>query len=184
MSLPTQQSDSRFNLTKVQHQLVKLCKTDHWYHDVCYSDKNLGLTGHHGKIRAYLMCSQRELNKNGDYENLAEQEATKRLTDLRATLDNLIKWNQPSLSTAEHFRRSLEATLRIPVFYLTILEVHKSPWGSRPVPGKLLWQPTEHFLHLAGLPNEASRSFVQVQPKVAIKTDIKDYPVFDGRLEN
>jgi len=57
------------------------------------------------------MCSQRELNKNGDYENLAEQEATKRLTDLRATLENLVKWNQPSLSTAENFRRSLEATL-------------------------------------------------------------------------
>jgi hypothetical protein len=123
---------SKFNLTAVQYRLLKIFKTDHRYH-ICHSDKNLGpvIMEKHVYIRRAFSD---HLGNIRDYKSLSQDSATERLARARRTLTKLIERHKDTLPDSEvtYFARSLQQTVRIPIFYLTI-KIHKDPWATRPV---------------------------------------------------
>jgi hypothetical protein len=96
------------------------------------TDKNLGPALL--DLDDYIQQVLQEHLLTKDYAQLTQQEATKKLENLRHTLKHLITSNQDLLSKAEitYFNRSLKTHFRIPAFY-GLPKVHKTPMSLRPV---------------------------------------------------
>jgi hypothetical protein len=123
----------RFNLTREQHQLMKLLQSDDRF-IICQTDKNLGPAV--VERDAYIRLTLKDhLSDNTTYQLLSTEERDTILSSTRQRYVRLLAHHSNSLRTAEktYFERSMKRhDYRTPLFYIT-MKVHKTPLKSRPV---------------------------------------------------
>jgi len=119
------------NLTKMQLQVLTELKSNN---DIIIkpTDKNLGPAVM--QKDAYIRQVLEEHLLTDDYLQLTEEEAKRKIDNLKLTLISLINNSQNLLSQAERtfFQRSFKLRHRLPIFY-GLPKVHKDPVKLRPV---------------------------------------------------
>jgi hypothetical protein len=123
----------QFNLTREQHQLMKLLQSDDRF-IVCQTDKNLGPAVI--ERDAYIRLTLKDhLSDETTYQLLSTEERDTILSTTRQRYVQMLAHHSKSLRKAEktYFERSMKLhDYRTPLFYIT-MKVHKTPLKSRPV---------------------------------------------------
>jgi hypothetical protein len=129
----TKHQPPQFNLTKEQHQLMKLLQSDDRF-IVCQTDKNLGPAVI--ERDAYIRLTLKDyLSDKTTYQLLSTEERDTILCTTRQRYIQMLANHRKSLRKAEktYFERSMKLhDYRTPLFYIT-MKVHKTPLKSRPV---------------------------------------------------
>jgi hypothetical protein len=86
------------------------------------------------ELETYVKQVLKEHLLTDNYAQLPQKEMERRMSNLKATLQDILSNSQDQLNKAEttYFQRSLKSLFRLPIFY-GLPKVHKTPMSLRPV---------------------------------------------------